>query len=263
MYSGAGVPPETMIAAALQGAPASSGGRFGLAATGSVIAAVLSSACCWLPLLLIAAGVSAGGISLAFAPLRPWFIALAVGCLAFGVWSNERRPRTADACRCETVPPRRRGWNRLMLAISALGVAAFTLFPRYVDTVFGQRAPVQASRTSREISFRVDGMTCTGCETGIETALRQLPGVVLADASYDNATVVVSLAPDASLGTDALIQAIARAGYSATSSDAPPKEKATASSPSVRVLRDDVAPLVTRFNAVSSQFQFLAILSPT
>jgi copper chaperone CopZ len=254
-----------MIAEALQGgASASSGDRAGLAAAGSVIAAALSSACCWLPLVFIAAGLSAGGISLAFAPLRPWLIVLAVVALSYGVWSTERQARASDACACAPVPRRRHILNRFTLAISALGVVAFALFPQYVDAVFGERPPVTSSRAAKQVTLRVEGMTCSGCETGIETALRRLPGVVLADASYGDGTVLVGLSPDATFGTDALIQAIAQAGYSVDSLEStPPREKANTRSSSVQVLGDDLEPLVASFNVASKQFRFLAILSPT
>ena len=265
VYGGGAIPPETMIATALQGsAAASSTSQAGLAVASSLFAAVLSSACCWLPLLLVAAGVSAGGVAIAFAPFRPWLIAFAVVALAFGFWLSERRSRAADACGCTPASRRRRTLNRIMLAVSAIGVIAFALFPRYVDSVLGQRPPVKTSRAAHEVTLRVAGMTCTGCETGIETALRRLPGVVLVDASYDDGTVVVGLAPDASPATDALIQVVAQAGYSALPLESTPSgPKAYTPSVSVRLLTDDTKPLADSFNAASSRIRFLAILSPT
>jgi len=264
MYAGAGVPPDAMIAAALTRAASDAPGRApGFASIGAVVAGALSSACCWLPLILVAAGLSVGGISLAFASLRPWLIGIAVASLAFGVWSNERRPRTADTC-CVPMPRRRHTLNRVMLALSALGVVAFTLFPQYVDAVFGKRTSIESSRAPREITLRVDGMTCTGCETGIEAALRRLPGVALADAVYEDGTVVIGLAPDATIGTDALIQAIAGAGYAARSAETnAARQPIDAANPSIRVLHDDLGPLVSNFNAATGRNRFLAILSPT
>jgi copper chaperone CopZ len=151
-----------------------------------------------------------------------------------------------------------------MLAISAIGVVAFALFPRHVDAVFGQRPPVKASRAAQEVALRVEGMTCTGCETGIETALRRLPGVVLVDASYDDGTVTVALAPNAPLGTDELIQAVSQAGYSASPlTSMQSDQKSDTPRASVRLLIDDIKPLVDSFNADSSRIRFLAILSPT
>lgn len=265
VYGNAGIPTEEMLTAALTGiALTPSAGQARFAAMSSLLAAALSSACCWLPLLLVGVGVSAGGVSVAFASFRPWLIGFAVASLGFGVWINERRSRATEACECAPGYRRRRMLNRFMLAISAMGVVAFALFPRYVDAVLGQRPPINTSRAAQEVTLHVEGMTCTGCVTGIETALRRLPGVVLADASYDDGTVVVGLAPDASLGTDALMRAVAQAGYSAaplasTTSD----PKADTPSASVQLLTDDIKPLADSFNADSNRLRFLAILSPT
>ena len=51
---------------------------------GSVVAAVLSSACCWLPLLLLAFGASAAGVSAFFERWRPAFLVVAIGLLGAG-----------------------------------------------------------------------------------------------------------------------------------------------------------------------------------
>ncbi|HEU4365960.1 MAG TPA: cation transporter [Candidatus Krumholzibacteria bacterium] len=265
VYEAGGVPPDEMIASALTGASSAlSVSRASLVTASSVVAAALSSACCWLPLVLVATGLSAGGLSLAFASLRPWLIGLAVALLAFGVWSNERRPRTPVSCECAPIPRRRRKLNRVVLAISALGVVAFTVFPRYVDAVFGERSSPVSTRAPREITLRVDGMTCTGCETGIEAALRRLPGVALAEASYNDGTVVIGLAPDVTIGTNDLIQAIAQAGYSAQADKpAPPPKPAATPSTSLRVLNGELDPLTAHFNAASTRVRFVAILSPT
>lgn len=261
VYGREGTAPRAMIAAALTGDPALAN-QFktqGLATAGALVAALLSSACCWLPLLLMALGVSAGGFSLAFAPLRPWFIALAVILLGFALWWTERRARIQHVCGC---PPtrRRRAFNRAMLGLSAVGVLAFTFFPQYVNNVFGQRASAQ-STSARWVTLHVDGMTCSGCEAGIESALLRVSGVEHADASYEGSTVRVGLAPHAAVSTGELMHAVAGAGYTATATEA----EGTATQPTVpvKVLKDDLRPLSRLFNNNATRTQFLAILSPT
>ena len=56
----------------------------GTAATGSVLAAMASSACCWLPLVLMGVGLSAAGVGTFFERYRPYFLVVAVVLL--GVW---------------------------------------------------------------------------------------------------------------------------------------------------------------------------------
>lgn len=58
-----------------------------VAAGGSVLAAIFSSACCWLPLVLIVFGVSAAGVAGFFEAWRPYFIASAVATLGFGFYT--------------------------------------------------------------------------------------------------------------------------------------------------------------------------------
>jgi copper chaperone CopZ len=219
VYGREGSPPEAMIAAGITGKPfdpVQSKGQ-GLATSGALLAAILSSACCWLPLVLVALGVSAGGVALAFEPLRPWFIGIAVMLLGFGIWWTERGVRRAHACGCP-MSRRRVALNRGMLGLSVLGMAAFIFFPQYAGNVFGQRAAVRA-RDTQLVTFHVEGMTCTGCEAGIEAALLKLPGVTRADASYEREAVTVGFESGA-VSTAALIGAVAQAGYAATGPEA-------------------------------------------
>lgn len=259
VYGREGTPPEAMIAAALTGQlfPGHTKGQ-GLATGGALVAAILSSACCWLPLVLVALGVSAGGVAIAFEPLRPWFIAIAAILLGFGIWWTERGARRAHACGCP-LSRRRLALNRGMLGLSALGMLAFTFFPQYVSNVLGQRAPIDAS-AAQLVTFHVEGMTCAGCEAGIEAALVRLPGVTHADASYESQAVAVGFEPGA-ISTAALIGAVEEAGYTATSAATGPASAPPASS--IKVLKDDLRPVSKHFNGKATTTRFLAILSPT
>jgi copper chaperone CopZ len=73
-------------AKAVPAAPAAKGqtkdrGAF-LATLGAVFTAILGTACCWLPLLLIAFGFSAAGVGSFFEQWRPYFLAVAFALLA-------------------------------------------------------------------------------------------------------------------------------------------------------------------------------------
>jgi len=59
-----------------------------IAATGSVIGAILASSCCIVPLLLVTLGVSGawiGSLS-ALQPYKPWFAAVTLVFLGVGFW---------------------------------------------------------------------------------------------------------------------------------------------------------------------------------
>jgi copper chaperone CopZ len=68
---------------------------------GVVFAALLASACCWLPLLLVAFGVSAIGFSAFFESARPWLLGLTAILLALAIYLKVRPGRMAGEC-CET-----------------------------------------------------------------------------------------------------------------------------------------------------------------
>jgi hypothetical protein len=96
-----------------------------------VAAAAASSACCWLPLAALGLGVGIGGAGAVFERYRWLFIGAAVLFLGLGWFLNER----AAAVECApdgTCPPSRsrlRGFNRVILAIGAVGVALFAFLP--------------------------------------------------------------------------------------------------------------------------------------
>ena len=66
-----------------------------VAATGSVIGAVLASSCCIVPLVLVTLGVSGawiGSLS-ALEPYKPWFAAVTMLFLGIGFWQVYWRPQ--------------------------------------------------------------------------------------------------------------------------------------------------------------------------
>lgn len=109
-----------------------------LSTPAAVGSAILSSACCWLPLLLLAFGLSAGGVAGFFEAVRPFFLAAAVIFLGVGFyfayfWGG-RNPACKPGEACEAPNPkiqRFRGFNRVVLWIAAVLVIVFALFPYY------------------------------------------------------------------------------------------------------------------------------------
>lgn len=158
---------------------------------GSVIAAVLSSACCWLPLLLLAFGASAAGVSAFFERWRPVFLVVAVALLGAGFYVVYFRKAACADGACETAPRSRRVFSQVMLWVAALLVTAFALFPNYAGTVartlYGSpgagdsSAAIDGTPVHR---FSVGGMTCEACAVTLQTELSRLDGVVSARVDY-------------------------------------------------------------------------------
>ena len=66
-----------------------------LAQAGALTSAVISSACCWLPLLLLAFGVSGGALSATFEAWRPVLLPVTFMLLGIAFFLTYRKPKKA------------------------------------------------------------------------------------------------------------------------------------------------------------------------
>jgi len=189
-----------------------------LAAGASVFAAVASSACCWLPLLLIAFGASAGGVAATFERFRPVFLVVAPSLLALGFYLLYfRKAACGPDGACAIPNPRFRRVSRVMLWIAVVLVAAFALFPKYVGLLFASPANASsATDPARTVTLRIEGMTCEACAIRLEHDLAAIPGVRRARVEYAEGRAMVgldSVAYETTIGR--LIDAVRAAGYAA------------------------------------------------
>lgn len=203
--------------------------RGALAVTAAALmTSFLASACCLVPLALVAVGMTSAGVSAVFTPLRPYFLG-ATGLLLAGAYyfTFFRKPACGPDGTCETPNPSLVRFNRITLVLSTIGAGAFALFPLYGASLVGgpamseiSAASIASSTASTEerpsFMFRVDGMTCEACSAGLEKYLGSIPGVRSATANYDEASATVWLDPTAPATSETLIEAIAKVGYEAS-----------------------------------------------
>jgi copper chaperone CopZ len=196
-----------------------------IAAGGSVLAAIFSSACCWLPLLLIAFGVSAAGVAGFFEAYRPYFITGAMVMLGIGFYTMYfRRETCAPDSACAAPNRRLRALSRIMLWTATGLVGAFVFFPNYVGYLFA--TPTSQSALAPDVrleaaKFRIEGMTCEGCASGLRATLARLPDVESVEVDYPTKTAVVRYRADSPLSADQVIEAVKAAGYSAALANDP------------------------------------------
>ncbi len=184
------------------------------AGAGAVVSAALASMCCILPLGLGALGLSSTALSAFFAPLRPYFLALAGVLLALGFYSSFRASRTAAAV-CATDSGRVSRLSRPTLWIATAAVLSLALFPSLAGTASGGGAELRSEVASEVVVLRVEGMTCAACAPEIRSELLDVPGVIDAAVSYEQATAEVRIRTEKRPADATLLAAVERAGYSA------------------------------------------------
>ena len=87
------------------------------------------------------------------------------------------------------------------------------------------------------LTLEIKGMTCTGCATHIQKALTSVPGVIAAQVpGWQSGKAIVRVQND--VPVDALLQAVAEAGYQATLPEAvaePPAPFAETAAPAFQL----------------------------
>lgn len=189
--------------------------KTGFVAVGAIVAAVVSSACCWLPLLLVGVGVSVGGVSALFEAYRPWFLGGTAVLLAAAFWFAYRPVKAcAPDGTCTTPDHNARRWSRLGVWIATAFAVGFASFPVWMDAAAGGRAEAAAGSAGQvEHHYAVEGMTCRGCARLLEDELRKVSGVTAATVSYEDKTAVVVVEQGKVVNDEAVNFAASEVGF--------------------------------------------------
>lgn len=185
-----------------------------LALIGAVVAAVAASACCWAPLVLLAAGISGGAFASAFEAWRPVLLPMTFALLGPAFYFAYRRPRAAEAC-CSpegNAVPATKKLNRAVLWVVTAVILAFAFFPGYAGRLLGSGSVV-ARGDLEEMVVEIEGMTCEGCAAGLAGTLRGVPGVAHVEVSYERREAVLSVEKDHAVPRETILNVVAKAGY--------------------------------------------------
>lgn len=196
-----------------------------IAKVGTLISAGVASACCWLPLVLLALGVSGAGIASALETYRPLFIAVTVLFLGAAFYFTYRpRKAAADSAHedgeaCCPTPTQNRfpmmTFNKVMLWVVTALAIALLLFPSYVGVfVGGGDRPV--SNSLNRATIKIDGMTCEGCSAVVASAIRTVPGVREVAVDYKTGEAVVATEARHPIPKEQILTALKTAGYKGT-----------------------------------------------
>jgi copper chaperone CopZ len=184
-HNGQGAVVDTTPSVSTKGGQTKDKGAFP-ATLGSLFTAIVASACCWLPLLLIAFGFSAAGVGSFFEQYRPHFLCATFMLLAvawyltyraalLGAWARltgkPSPPAAVEAC-CATETPvaathsccatpqtstvtgqpvrqrfSLRRFNQVMLWVATAIILLFALFPQWVGLILGSGGTASTETT--------------------------------------------------------------------------------------------------------------------
>ena len=199
-----------------------------IAKIGTVISAILASSCCWLPLLLLAVGVSGAGIASMLGAYRPIFMVVTFGFLGMAFYFTYRpRPASAgqtdccapdasgaaDCCAPKTGGVNMMALNKIMLwAVTVLAIA-FLFFPKYLTSMLGADNGEFTPEMTRTV-LNVKGMWCEGCIAPALKAIRQAPGVLAVKIDYPTESATVGTAPEQPVPRKEILSSLEAIGFS-------------------------------------------------
>ena len=202
-----------------------------IAKIGTLVSAMMASSCCWLPLVLLAVGVSGAGIASTLEAYRPLFMVVTFGFLGGAFYFTYRPKKSAtsggDGC-CATEPtngedccaPATKGrfnmmsLNKAMLWVVTIMAVAFLFFPSYVGALFGTGDENVVTSDMHQTVIKIEGMTCEGCATTVAQAIRRVPGILAVEVSYEKREAVVGTSSSQIVPNDEIVAALKQAGYS-------------------------------------------------
>ncbi|MEQ8878424.1 MAG: mercuric transport protein MerTP [Cyclobacteriaceae bacterium] len=191
-----------------------------------LLVAITASLCCITPVFATLAGI--GGIAATFSwmePFRPYLIGLTVLVLGFAWYQKflpagrHGRPRTQEEidCACEE-DERPSFWqSKKFLGIVTVFAVLMLAFPAYSHIFYPEKnIPVAGKQIQQSpiefAQFKVEGMTCSGCEAHVTNAVGILEGVREVKASYDDGSALVQYDPE-QINESEIVAAINNTGY--------------------------------------------------
>ncbi len=202
-----------------------------IAKVGTIVSAIMASSCCWLPLLLLAVGVSGAGIASTLETYRPLFMGVTFVFLGAAFYYTYRPQKTATgepAC-CASEPTggddccspsgkskfNMMSMNKVMLWGVTVMAVAFLLFPNYVSAIIGGNGKSVTNKMNQAV-FRIEGMTCEGCSVTVATAIRSVAKVQAVEVNYEKGEAIVGSEICCPVPKDEIQAALSKAGYTGT-----------------------------------------------
>ena len=163
----------------------------------SLLGAVTASLCCITPFLTLIAGTSSLAATFSWiAPYRPYLIGLTLFVLGITWYQKLSTPKEIDGD-CRPVKPRFIH-SKPFLGIVTVVALLMLAFPYYFGILYpdlGSQVISYDPSMIHRTEFKIDGMTCSGCEAPIVDEVNQLKGILHLTVSYDSSNAIIAYDP--------------------------------------------------------------------
>lgn len=183
-----------------------------------LLTAISASLCCITPVLALLAGTS--GLASTFSwldPLRPYLIGLTVLVLGFA-WYQKLKPQKQIDCNCDTKEKTPFIQTKKFLGIVTVFAGLMLAFPTYAHVFFPKpenKTIVTDQSKIQKVEFKINGMTCSGCEEHVNHEVNQLTGIIKTTVSYESRNAIIEF-DQAQTDIEEIEKAIEKTGYSVT-----------------------------------------------
>ena len=184
----------------------------------SILSALAASSCCVLPLALLGLSLlgigtaGAAGFSTTLGSLKWFIMPLATMGVLFSYWLYFREKKKCSTAGCKMAGSR---FTKIMLTISTLVVSGFFVWSVYPYVLGTDRNRVMVSASSAQLAvFKVEGMTCGGCEIAVNGAITATGLVDSVKSSFIESKVYLWYNQD-QLDLKVINEALASVGYEA------------------------------------------------
>lgn len=182
----------------------------------SILSALAASSCCIFPLALLGLSLlgigtaGAAGFSTVLGSVKWFIMPLAATGVAFSYWLYFREKKKCKTTGCKMAGS---SFTKIMLTISTLVVTCFFVWSVYPYVLGTDKNRVMVSASSAQLAvFKVEGMTCGGCEIAVNGAIAATGLVDSVKSSFTESRAYLWYNQD-QLDLKVINEALASVGY--------------------------------------------------
>lgn len=165
----------------------------------AIISTLAASLCCVVPIITIVAGGSSILSNFSWInAVRPYLIVLSMVVLALAWYFSLTRVNTLnlDCASCEPSKKISFVHSRSFLSIVTLFAIFMMTLPYYSALIYPKlelaTGEMSGIGTSKQVIFKVQGMTCEACESHVDNELSKVDGVLSYKTSYNSSSSLVT-----------------------------------------------------------------------